>query len=280
MTPVFVCLAVTALAAPAGAEPVRLRVVSYNIHHGAGLDGKLDLARIGAILANANADLVALQEVERRTTRTSRVDQPAVLAQQTGLGGLFGRAIDFAGGEYGNALLARHPLAHPTVTPLPVHGEPRCCLRADIAVPGLAEPLVFMATHLDFEGDAAGQASRVRQIDAILAEAGKVPSDAAVILAGDLNCEPGSPPLARLLAAGWLEVTTANGPTCPADQPTAKIDHVYLRPGRREARVVSCAVIDEPVASDHRPIVAEIELRPLPPERAATQRPRAWGQIG
>jgi len=275
-----VCLAMAALAAPAEAEPVRLRIVSYNIHHGAGLDGRLDLARIGSVIVAASPDLVALQEVERDTTRTGRVDQTAALARQTGLTGAFGRAIDFAGGAYGNALLSRFPVSDTVVSALPVHGEPRCCLRTMVSVPGLAQPVAFLATHLDFEGDPAGNASRERQIEAILALADGLPHGTTAILAGDLNCEPGSTPLARLRAAGWVEVTAANGATCPANEPTAKIDHVYVRPGRSAVRVLSCAVIDERVASDHRPIVVDITVEPEPSSRAQTQRPRAWRQVG
>src|SRR5262245_26822074 len=94
----FVLAAV--LAAPASAaDPQTLRVLSYNIHHGEGTDGKLDLARIAGVITAAKPDLVALQEVDRRATRTKGVDQTAELAKLTGLQAEFGKAIDLQGGD-------------------------------------------------------------------------------------------------------------------------------------------------------------------------------------
>ena len=77
------------------AEPLQLRVLSYNIHHGAGIDGKLDLPRIAGVITAVNPDLVALQEVDRKTRRTKQQDQPAMLAKLTGMKILFERNIDF-----------------------------------------------------------------------------------------------------------------------------------------------------------------------------------------
>jgi endonuclease/exonuclease/phosphatase family metal-dependent hydrolase len=59
------------------AEPVRLRVLSYNIHHAEGVDRKLDVERIAAVIQSVKPDLVALQEVDRNVKRTGGVDQPS-----------------------------------------------------------------------------------------------------------------------------------------------------------------------------------------------------------
>lgn len=77
--------------------PLRLRVLTYNIHHGAGIDGKLDLERIARVIRDARPDIVALQELDRNTQRTRKVDQPAELARLTGLHGTFGGNIALQG---------------------------------------------------------------------------------------------------------------------------------------------------------------------------------------
>ncbi|MBT8045323.1 MAG: hypothetical protein KJO79_10270, partial [Verrucomicrobiae bacterium] len=83
-----------------------LRVLSYNIHHGVGLDGKLDLGRIAKVIRKQNPDLVALQEVDKLVTRSDKTDQAVVLAKYLGLHVVFGKSIDFQGGVYGNAILS------------------------------------------------------------------------------------------------------------------------------------------------------------------------------
>jgi len=86
------------------------------------------------------------------------------------------------------------------------------------------------------------------------------------IMAGDLNAEPGSPPLAAL-GPGWLDTTpTAPQPSFPSDKPKIRIDFIFARPAS-EWRVVSAEVVNEPGASDHRPVLAVLELLPVPQGR-------------
>ncbi len=91
-------------------ETDRLRVVSYNIHHGVGVDGRVDLERIARVILSVDADLVALQEVDCNTKRTNLVDQPARLASLTKMQVVFGDNIPYQGGRYGNAVLSRLPI--------------------------------------------------------------------------------------------------------------------------------------------------------------------------
>ena len=67
------------------ASPAVFRVMTYNIHHGEGLDGKVDLQRIAELIKREQADIVALQEVDKGVQRTARRDLPAELAALTGL---------------------------------------------------------------------------------------------------------------------------------------------------------------------------------------------------
>ena len=111
----------------AGQQPVRLRVLSYNIHHAQGVDGKLDLQRIANVILSVKPDFVALQEVDQNTSRTGGVDQAAELAKLTEMKSVFGANIDLQGGHYGNAVLTRLPIgSHQNVLlPNGKHGEQR-----------------------------------------------------------------------------------------------------------------------------------------------------------
>src|SRR6185503_1828899 len=84
-----------------------VRVMTYNIHHGEGTDGKIDLNRIAEVILSARADIVALQEVDRSVERTARRDLVAELAELTKMNFAFGKNIDYQGGDYGNAVLSR-----------------------------------------------------------------------------------------------------------------------------------------------------------------------------
>src|SRR5688572_31668602 len=86
------------------------RVMTYNIHHGEGMDGKVDLERIAALIQNEQADIVALQEVDKGVERTARRDLGAELARLTGMQCVFSNNYHFQGGEYGNAVLTRFPI--------------------------------------------------------------------------------------------------------------------------------------------------------------------------
>ena len=235
--------------------PATLRVLSYNIHHGEGTDGKVDLPRIAAVIRAARPDLVALQEVDRNVRRSGSVDQTVELARLTGLQGYFGKAIDYDGGEYGQSLLARFPIDQPTVQWLP--GEPdrerRIAVSGRVTVDG--HPLTFVTTHLhhinpEFRNR---QATRLNELFG--------PSAEPVILAGDLNAPPESQPL-RILAGTWLDTTVnPSSSTFPAGKPTKRIDFILTHP-REGFRVIHEEVPAEKVASDHRPLLVEVELSP------------------
>lgn len=255
----LLCAMLPAIGTPGlAAEPVRVRVLSYNIHHGEGTDGKLDLERIAAVIRSVDPDFVAVQEVDVRTTRTGGVDQAAVLSRLTGMHGAFGKTIDHQGGWYGNLLLSRWPLQGMTAHPFPVTPgrEKRGVIDGNALAPA---PLRFYATHFDItETDRIAAAATVARITAAAG------STAPAILAGDLNAVPGSKPVQTLLDAGWTSATGTTGSapllTSPSENPKRQIDYVLYYP-RDRWRVVEVRVLNEPVASDHLPLFAILELR-------------------
>jgi len=241
------------------ARPLVIRVLSYNIHHGEGVDGKLDLQRIAGVITSVKPDLVALQEVDRNTTRTGKVDQPAVLSRLTGMQVLFEQNIPFGGGSYGNAILSRYPVKSHRNHSMPRHenGEQRGALEAEIVLPGKHGTLLFWSTHLDHRPDPTERLASARALEKIVQEKPGIPG----ILAGDLNSQLDGTVLPIFLR-GW---TNSNGlkarPTVPVAIPRRQIDFILYRPKDRW-RVKSVQVLDEQVASDHRAILSVLEFLP------------------
>lgn len=236
-------------------QPIRIRIVSYNIHHGEGTDGKLDLARIAQVLREAEPDLVALQEVDQNTKRTDNVDQAVELGKLLKMNSVFGGNIDLQGGHYGNAILTKYSTISSTNHPLPslASGEQRGVIEADITVPGLKQPLKLLATHLDHRGDDQERIESCEAIARLTQDWGNRPA----LLAGDLNATPESKPL-RILEREWTRANREIQPTIPSGKPTRQIDYILLRPAGGW-KVVEYRVLDAPVASDHLGILAILE---------------------
>ncbi len=227
-----------------GAEP--LRVMCWNIHHGVGIDGKLDLTRIAKVIEAASPDLVALQEVDHRCSRSAMVDQTAELARLTGMSGHFGPAMDFGGGQYGLAILSKHPVHATRVHPLPGDGEPRIAFVAEISRDGLR--FQFTTLHLELTEE-----TRIQQARHLTQNPGL---SAPLLIAGDFNA-PAESPSMRIFSAKWPLLAKAEPRfTHPADKPTDEIDH-FLAKGFSSVEPVS--VLPESLASDHRPIIVNLQ---------------------
>ncbi len=255
----LVCLLSLLLAscASTGAlAPRTVRVLSYNIRHGRGMDGAIDLPRIAAVITALQPDLVALQEVDQGTTRSGGLDQAAELGRLCGMHAVFGKAMDHQGGGYGEAVLSRWPIRRSEVLPLPASAgfEPRAAMMIEVDVGGL--PLRFLGTHLDHQATA----ERRRQIGVLNA---RFPDFAPTILAGDLNAGPASEEY-QDLRGSWHDFADGHGAgTYPADAPVRRIDYVLVRPASR-FQLADYRVVDERLASDHRPVWMVLDLLPPP----------------
>jgi len=236
-------------------EPVRLRVISYNMHHGEGVDGRLDLPRIAAVLLSEQPDLVALQEVDDRAARTGAVNQPAELARLTRLHVVFGGNIALQGGRYGNAVLSRYPVQREWNRELPNvnAGEQRGLLGVELELPGVGERLLFCSTHFDHRPAPLERIQSSERVNELLKD-----WNGPAVLAGDLNDIRGSQAL-QILERDWRIANDGELPTIPVERPVRQIDFVLVRP-RERWRLVESRVLPEAVASDHRAILSVVEL--------------------
>jgi endonuclease/exonuclease/phosphatase family metal-dependent hydrolase len=250
--------------------PIPVRLVTYNTHHGVGDDGRHDLPRLATVLAAADADVICLQEVDRHFgSRSENVDQALLLARALDMQLAWGPAIDEPRpggqrGEYGNALLSRLPILVSDVHRLPGGGEPRCALRTMIELDGGA--LWVTTTHLSRKsGDRAAQAAAVADLHTAPMETG--------IVVGDFNAAPDAPEFAVLrekfadaweLAnerddrSGWRFWQHDDGNTHPARSPHRRIDQAWVTPG---VAVATAEVLDGAGASDHLPLMIDLEVR-------------------
>ena len=246
------------LAVERRAEPLRLRILSYNIHHCEGIDGKLDVERVAQVIRAVEPDLVALQEVDQKAQRSQSVDQSAELARLTKMHIVFGANIPLQGGSYGNAVLSRFPIRSHKNYKLPRldDGEQRGVLEVQADLPGFSHPLLFLATHLDHRPK---NEERLASAQAILDITADQP-DRPALLAGDLNDLPESAVLNRF-GQQWGRANVNVLPTIPVENPRRQIDYILLRPPARW-RVIETKVVNEAVASDHRPIFVTLELLP------------------
>ncbi|HEX9792516.1 MAG TPA: endonuclease/exonuclease/phosphatase family protein, partial [Planctomycetota bacterium] len=247
-----------ALAACSAREPVLLSVVTYNVHHGEDQNGAPNYDRVGELLREWAPDLVALQEVDVRTTRVGGLDMVDEYAVRSGLEGVFGQAMPFDGGGYGEAVLAgiaiddwtNHPLPH-----APNH-EPRAALEMRVRARD-GTLVAFVGTHLDHTGDPADRIAQAARLVELFAG-----REEPVVLVGDFNSLPDSEAMRLLFAAGFVDAAAEHPQfTFPAERPERRIDWILVAPAHRW-RVRQVGTVAEGVASDHRPLRATLELLP------------------
>lgn len=239
-----------------------VRIVTFNMHHGRGTDGKLNLPRIANLLEQCGADLIALNEVDRFfAKRSGYVDQISWLAKQLDMYWAFGAALTFQRKrssiirQYGNALMSRYPILSKTTHLFhqkPLAFEGRSLLEVDVAVYGT--PFKIYVTHLSLN-----PVSRHKQIDSIIRMiAGK---DYALTVLGDWNI--------RARSRTWHKVTVHMKDVCaevgkeacgtfPSICPKWQLDYIFVS---RNIQVKEAGVIRiAPDASDHLPLIATITL--------------------
>lgn len=229
--------------------------MTYNIRSGRGVDGRLNLERIAKVIAAEGPDVVALQEVDVRRRRTRHQDQALELAELLGYHGAFVAAQSWTQGEYGNALLSRYPLSDcrrvtlPKPTRLPV--ETRCMMQCRVAWPR-GEVQVWN-THLGLLAN-----ERKTQVQMMLQHLFEN-QGCPLILCGDFNARPRARELLDL--HNHLSRVPSQR-TFPGFLPVVHLDHVFHT---SELQVTRCVVPRTPLArraSDHLPLVVDLDWAP------------------
>lgn len=220
-----------------------LKVMTYNVRHCAGMDLVLDYDRTAAMIARQQPDVVALQELDSMTGRSKQRYQLGELASRTGYYPVFGAAIDYDGGKYGVGILTRETPLSTQRIPLP-GDEPRVLLVVEL------QDYVMACTHLDLEKE-----PRLASIPLIVEEAQHWQKP--FLLAGDWNDSPNSELLQEMTK--YFTILSGNDSSYPADEPQECLDYVALFKDH-SVETLESIVIDEPEASDHRPVVVRLEL--------------------
>lgn len=240
-------------------QSIRLKIMSYNIHHGEGMDGILDLSRIARIIKSQNPDFCALQEVDNLCSRTDRVDQSAFIGQNTLMKATFGEFMDYQGGEYGMASLTVKPVISSKVLELPdAKEEPRSSIIQEIQITE-SYNIVFANVHFDWIEGEEGSANRLKQAKALVKYIDSL--DKATIITGDFNCTPDSRTMKYFAEQGFIFVKKGEDNLSFQGNSKSEIDHVIYRNSsiiKFEPKNIELLI--EPIASDHRPLVAELKI--------------------
>lgn len=238
------CAAMLAIAAQAQTD---LRLMTYNIKNATGLDGVTDYQRVADAIARAGADVVAVQEVDSMTRRSGGRYVLGEVAMRARMHAYFAPAINYDGGKYGVGILAKERPLRVEAVSLPGREEARALLLAEF--PGY----VFCSTHLSLTP--ADRLASVAKIEEFAASVGK-----PVFLAGDFNDHPQSE-FMKMLQQEFKVISNPKRNTFPADKPTETIDYILIRSDSTvKCAATSTRVPDEPLASDHRPVVADVRL--------------------
>jgi endonuclease/exonuclease/phosphatase family metal-dependent hydrolase len=227
-----------------------LRVLSYNIHHGEGMDGKIDIERIANVISKENPDLVALQEVDKFCTRSGDRDMAAELGKLLGMEHIFGKAMDFQEGEYGLAVLSKLPIKEKNLHRLPKGDEPRCALEVKVKIGNYPKQVSFICIHNSWNSEGI----RIKQIKELLKFLDE--HDHPVVLAGDFNAKRKSESMMLLQHADWKILSFQSKKMSVSAVPDSQIDFFVIRNFPHSS--VESRVIEETIASDHSPIFAEI----------------------
>lgn len=236
----------------------RLRVMTYNLHFGIGMDKKPDFERIAEVIERVDPDVAGVEEVVINGSSTPGLDSLDFLGNRLKTHGVFAKTIPIneGKGEYGIGLLARHAVETMEILPLPVANgaEPRVALVVRMNVP---REFYFIVTHFSCEAEFEDyRIQSARAITNMVREKNYTPA----VLVGDFNSETNAPCLDEV-RKNWTVCNDANpAPSFPADSPNRLLDYICFYP-KDAFNIIEHEIVDERIASDHRPALAVLESR-------------------
>jgi len=232
--------------------------MTYNIHHGRGRDGRVDIDRICAVIAEIRPDLVALQEVDCGCTRSGWVDQGQTIADELDMCHTAGHNWFLEEGAYGNAFLSRWPVTLVGNVDLSVPGrEPRGCLLTRVHTEGGA--LVVGSVHLGL-----GIGERRRQCETLLRHLDALCAGQPTLLMGDFNVPPASAICRRFRQRfhdAFTSAGTGAGATYAAWGLPLRLDYIYVSHVLQPLHASVHRTPTARLASDHLPLVARLAWR-------------------
>ncbi len=237
-----VVLLLTQTVGSQGIFPFRQRIMSYNVHHCQGVDERLDVKRIADIINEQHPDAVAIQELDSMARRTDYMYELGELAKYTGYHPSFAAAMPYEGGKYGIGILTREIPKSVKRIPLPGK-EPRMLIVVEL------ENYVMACTHLDLTEE-----GRLESLPIIFREAKQWKKP--FVLAGDWNDIPTSKTM-KAIAKKFNFISDIKQFTKLRKTKRACIDYIAAFKNKHKIQTLKYQVLDETVASDHLPIVAD-----------------------
>ncbi|WP_183128321.1 endonuclease/exonuclease/phosphatase family protein [Bacteroides acidifaciens] len=222
-----------------------LKLMTYNIKNANGMDDVCNFQRIANVINNASPDVVAIQEVDSMTKRSGQKYVLGEIAGRTQMHAYFAPAIDFDGGKYGIGLLTRQVPVRLQTIPLPGREEERALVLAEF------EDYIYCCTHMSLTEE-----DRMESLKIV--KSFTTPYKKPLFLAGDMNAEPESD-FIKELQKDFQLLSNPKQHTYPAPEPKETIDYIAaLKSNANGFALISARVLNEPVASDHRPILVEL----------------------
>ena len=244
MKKILLILAVVLMGVTA-AEAQRVRVMSYNVKNGMGVDGITSIERCSDVIRKVNPDVVAIQEVDS-VNRRNNYYVLGRMAEQTGYHAYYGPTIKYRGGKYGIGVLSKKPALSTKFYPMPHRREDRGVLVVEF------KKYYLVCTHLSGQYIRDG---RCVQVDVIREAVSGLKKP--VFIAGDMNARPGTPVM-KAFKEFAVVLSDENKKTAPSNDPRGCIDYVLGTNG-------SFKVLDEEViygcfASDHLPLYVDVKV--------------------
>ena len=218
-----------------------VKIMSYNVRNAKGMDNVRDYSRVAKVINLEQPDVVAVQELDSMTNRSGQKYVLGELAKLTGMHAEYFPAIKFDGGKYGIGILSKEKPIVVQGYPLPGREEERALLVAEFP------DYMFACTHLSLTEE-----DRMASLEIIGKKAAA--SEKPFYLAGDLNDTPGSRFIDGL-QKNFRILNDVKAQTFPAPLPDRTLDYIAVWKGTApKLDVVSKVVVEEPMASDHRPV--------------------------
>ena len=243
----FLTILLLCLVGATAVSAQKVRVMSYNVKNGIGMDGIKSIERCAAVIRKVQPDIVAIQEVDSMTRRNKKYVL-GELAKHAGYPhAYFGKAIPYQGGAYGIGVLSKEKALSVKIYPLPCKREPRALLVVEF------KKYYMLCTHLSGVAKRDGHGVQVDIVRDVVTKLDKL-----VILAGDMNARPKSAPMMALKEVASV-LTDESKFTAPSHNPSKCIDHILGANG--SFKVSKRCVMYNHLESDHLPIYVDVKIK-------------------